>query len=167
MEFRQAEMKDIPQIMEIIQAAQQYLKQEGIDQWQNNYPNPDSLKEDITNNNSYLIKDRDKIVATAAIIFGDDPTYSYIEGGKWISKGNYGVVHRAAVAETYKGQGIISKIFVQTYQLAAADGITSIRIDTHPNNKAMQRAIEKEGFKYCGIIYTEDDSKRFAFEKLI
>jgi RimJ/RimL family protein N-acetyltransferase len=167
MEFKQAEIKDIPQIMEIIQAAQQYLKQNGIDQWQNNYPNPDSLKEDITNNNSYLIKDGDKVVATAAIIFGDDPTYSYIENGEWISKGNYGVIHRAAVAEAYKGQGIVSEIFAQTYKLAAAEGITSIRIDTHPKNKAMQRAIEKEGFKYCGIIYTEDDSKRFAYEKLI
>jgi RimJ/RimL family protein N-acetyltransferase len=169
MEFKQAEMKDIPQIMEIIQAAQKYLKQNGIDQWQNNYPNPDSLKEDIKNNNSYLIKDGDKIAATAAIIFADDPTYSYIEDGQWLSSGpgNYGVIHRAAVAEAYKGRGIVSEIFAQTYKMAAADGITSIRIDTHPKNKAMQRAIEKEGFKYCGIIYTEDNSKRYAYEKLI
>ncbi|PTX17456.1 L-amino acid N-acyltransferase YncA [Halanaerobium congolense] len=167
MEFRQAEMKDIPQIMEIIQAAQQYLKEEGIDQWQNNYPNPESLKADIINKNSYLIEDKDKIIATAAVIFGDDPTYSYIEGGKWLSSGNYGVIHRAAVAENYKGQGIVSEIFAQTYKLAAAKGITSIRIDTHSENKAMQRVIKKEGFQYCGIIYTEDNSKRFAYEKLI
>jgi len=167
MEFRQAEMKDIPQIMEIIQAAQQYLKEEGIDQWQNNYPNPESLKADIINNNSYLIEDRDKIIATAAVIFGDDPTYSYIEDGEWLSSGNYGVIHRAAVAENYKGQGIVSEIFAQTYKLAAEKGITSIRIDTHPENIAMQRAIKKEGFQYCGIIYTADDSKRFAYEKLI
>lgn len=167
MYFRQTKKKDIPQVMEIIKAAKQYLKDKGIDQWQSNYPNQDTLKEDIENNHSYLIQDGDKIAAAAAIIFGDDPTYDYIEAGNWLSSGNYGVIHRAAVKEEYKGQGIISKIFSETYKLAKEKRISSIRIDTHPDNKAMKRAIKKEDFKYCGIIYTENGSKRFAYEKML
>jgi ribosomal protein S18 acetylase RimI-like enzyme len=153
--------------MEIIRSAQKYFKKQGIDQWQNNYPNPVSLKEDIKNENSYIIKIEDKIAATAAIIFGDDPTYDYIEDGEWLSDSNYGAIHRAAVAEEYKGQGIVSEIFNQCYKLAEAKEISSIRIDTHPDNIAMQRAIQKEEFNYCGIIYTEDGSKRLAYEKLL
>jgi RimJ/RimL family protein N-acetyltransferase len=167
LKFKKAEIKDIPQIMEIITAAQEYLKEQKIDQWQNNYPNPESLKKDIQNKRSYLIKIDDKIAATAAIIFGNDPTYDYIEDGEWLSSGDYGVIHRVAVAENYKGQGIISEIFSQTYKLAASKDISSIRIDTHPDNNAMQRAIAKEGFNYCGIIYTEAGSKRLAYEKLL
>jgi RimJ/RimL family protein N-acetyltransferase len=166
-EFKQTEKKDIPQIMEIIKAARNYLKNKGIDQWQNNYPNSETLKEDIKNNNSYIITDGDKIIAAAAIIFGDDPTYDYIEGGKWLSSGNYGVIHRAAVIKEYKGRGIASEIFSQTFELAKKRGITSIRIDTHPDNEAMKRAIKKEKFKYCGIIYTESGGKRFAYEKIL
>lgn len=167
MESKQTEAKDIPQIMEIIKAARNYLKNKGIDQWQNNYPNSKTLKEDIENNNSYIITDGDKIIAAAAIIFSDDPTYDYIEGGKWLSSGNYGVIHRAVVIKEYKGRGIASKIFARTYELAKQRGITSIRIDTHPDNEAMKKAIKKEKFKYCGIIFTELGSKRLAYEKII
>ncbi|MFW5885927.1 MAG: GNAT family N-acetyltransferase [Halanaerobium sp.] len=165
--FQKTKIKDIPQVMEIIKAAQNYLKAEGIDQWQNNYPNPETIKKDIADGNSYLIRNQKEIVATAAIIFGHDPTYDFIEAGEWIAEGEYGVIHRAAVAEAYKGQGIMGRIFAETYQLARKKGAASIRIDTHPQNQPMQRAIKKEGFKYCGIIYTSDQSKRLAYEKLI
>ena len=168
MKFMKAEVKDIPKIMEIIKDAQNYLRENGIDQWQNNYPNPEVLKEDIANGNSYLIKDDSKIIATAAIIFGEDKTYNYIEDGEWVTeKGKYGVIHRAAVAENYKGKGIASRFFKETEKMAAEKGAVSIRIDTHQENNSMQRLIEKEGFKYCGIIYTADGSKRLAYEKLI
>lgn len=168
MKFEKAELKDIPQIMEIIKDAQKYLKNKGIDQWQNDYPNPEVLKEDIKKQNSFVIKKDNKIIAAAAIIFGEDPTYNLIEDGKWITKsGEYGVIHRAAVAENYKGQGVAAKFFRECEKMGHKRGAVSIRIDTHQDNLAMQRLIEKEGFKYCGIIYTEDGSRRLAYEKLI
>jgi len=167
MEFKKAEFQDAAAIMKIIKAAQRYLKNKGIDQWQKNYPNLETIKNDIENSYSYLLKKDKIIIATAAIIFGEDPTYNYIEAGDWICEGKYGVIHRAAVAEDYKGQGIISKIFKETEKMAAEKGAVSIRIDTHQENNSMQRLIEKEGFKYCGIIYTADKSKRLAYEKII
>ena len=167
MNFLKTEIEDIPQVMEIIKDAQLYLKNEGIDQWQNNYPNPQVIREDIRNGNSYVIKKDNKVVAVAAIIFADDPTYKKIYQGEWLSRGKYGVIHRAAVAENYKGQGIASKFFRETEKMAAEMGIKSIRIDTHQDNLAMQRLIEKENFEYCGIIYTEDGSRRLAYEKII
>ena len=167
MKFQKAKISDIPEIMEIIKEAQKYLKKEGIDQWQNNYPNSETLKEDIKNNNSYLLKKENRILATAAIIFGEDPTYNYIEGGEWISEDEYGVIHRAAVAKDYKGRGVISRAFKEAFKLGKSKNVSSIRVDTHQENFSMQRAIEKEGFNYCGIIYIEDGSKRLAYEKII
>lgn len=167
MEFKQAQIKDIPQIMDIINDAQNYLKNKDIDQWQNNYPNSETLKKDIINNNLYIIVEKSKIIAVSAIIFNDDPTYNYIEGGEWLSSDNYGAIHRAAVAEEYKGQGIASEIFKHTFELAKKKGIESIRIDTHPDNFAMKQVIKKEKFKFCGIIYTELGGKRLAYEKII
>lgn len=167
MNFVRAEIEEIPEIMEIIRAAQKYLKEQGIDQWQNNYPNPETLKKDIEAGNSYLVKNEGKIIATAAVIFGEDPTYNFIEDGSWLADGLYGVIHRAAVAPEYKGQGVISIIYRETFKMGANLGAESIRIDTHQDNLAMQRAIEKAGFNYCGIIYTSGGSKRLAYEKLI
>ncbi len=167
MNFRKAENRDIPEIIKIINAAQNYLRKEGIDQWQNNYPNSETIREDIRQNNSYLIQQGKHIIATAAVIFAKDSTYDYIEAGEWIADGKYGVIHRAAVKEEYKGQGIMAEIFKNTYKLARSENAESIRIDTHPENLAMQQAIEKESFKYCGIIYISDGSERLAYEKII
>ena len=167
MKFRKAVVKDIDEIMEIINAAQNYLAEQGIDQWQNNYPNQKTIKEDMKNDNLYVLEKKNRVTAVAAIIFGEDPTYDYIENGNWLSDGLYAVIHRAAVAPEYKGQGLVSKIFENTYKMAKELKAESLRIDTHPDNLPMQRAIEKENFSYCGIIYIEDGSKRLAYEKLL
>lgn len=167
MKFRKAVVEDIDGIMEIINAAQNYLAEQGIDQWQNNYPNSKTLKKDIKNDNLYVLEKKNEVAAAAAVIFGEDPTYNYIENGGWLSDGFYGVIHRAAVAPEYKGRGLVSEIFNETYKMGKELGAESIRIDTHPHNLPMQRAIEKENFSYCGVIYIEDGSKRLAYEKLL
>lgn len=46
-------------------------------------------------------------------------------------------------------------------------GIHSIKVDTHEDNRSMQRFLQKNGFVYCGVIYLQDGSKRLAFEKLL
>ena len=72
MEIRKAVKSDVNNIMKIIKQAQEYFKNQGIDQWQNNYPNIDTINSDILNGNNYvMIKDND-IVATAVIIFMKD-----------------------------------------------------------------------------------------------
>ena len=41
-----------------------------------------------------------------------------------------------------------------------------LRIDTHGDNKVMQKMAKKLGFVHCGTIYvTEDNYPRLAFEK--
>lgn len=40
-----------------------------------------------------------------------------------------------------------------------------MRIDTHENNTPMRRALEKSGFRYCGIIRIFNGDARIAFQK--
>ena len=47
------------------------------------------------------------------------------------------------------------------------ENIESLKIDTHEDNLGMQSLIKKLGYQYCGIIYTNYDAKRLAFEKII
>lgn len=165
--FRKAVTKDLKEIMPIIKSAQDYLKKNKIDQWQNNYPNLKILKEDIKNNNLYILEINGEIVAVAAIIFAEDPFYNKITDGEWLKNGFYGAIHRAAVAKKFKGQNLISEFFSQTYKMAQNLNADSIRIDTHRDNLAMRKVVEKEGFNYCGIIRVRNGSERLAYEKLI
>lgn len=107
MEFRGAVFSDINKIMIIIKQAQEYLKQEGIDQWQNNYPNPEIIKNDIENKIGYVLVYNENIIGSVAVSFDGEKTYDYIEGN-WLSNNDYAVVHRIAISSEYKGQGFAS-----------------------------------------------------------
>ena len=41
----------------------------------------------------------------------------------------------------------------------------NIRVDTHADNKTMQRLIEKNGFIKCGIIYVKNGTARIAYQR--
>ena len=69
------------------------------------------------------------------------------------------MIHRIAVARP--GQGIIAKIF--DWALAQCP---NLRIDTHVDNAPMRRALEKYGFRYCGIIHIFNGDERIAFHKV-
>jgi len=159
--------QDIDQIMEIIKEAQAYFKSKGIDQWQNNYPNQQTIIDDIRNGYSYVLVKDEKIVATAAISFDGEKTYQHIHNGKWISNDEYAVIHRIAVSSYHKGSGISSEIIRNVEKMCLDRGIHSIKVDTHEQNLPMQRLLLKNEFTYCGEIYLEDNSKRIAFEKLV
>ena len=167
MEFRKSIKSDIKEIINIIEEAQSYFKANGIDQWQNGYPNEESIKNDIESGESYVLLKNDKIIATAYLSFSGESDYDVIYDGKWISQGDYAVVHRVAVSSNIKGHGIAGELFKCIEKICLENNIKHIKIDTHRQNKSMQRFLSKNGFKYCGVIYLEDNSERIAFEKVL
>lgn len=167
MDFRKALESDAPGIMEIIRQAQEYFREKGIDQWQNGYPNLKTIRNDISKGNSYVLVKDQAIVGTLALIFDGEKTYDRIYEGKWLSSGSYAVIHRIAVDAQYKGLGLASEMIKKVEQMCLQRNVHSIKVDTHEENRSMQRLLQKNGFQYCGIIYLEDRSKRLAFEKIL
>ncbi|NLY18371.1 MAG: GNAT family N-acetyltransferase [Clostridiaceae bacterium] len=164
--FRKALLTDINGIMNIIRQAQEFFRENGIEQWQNNYPNEETVADDIKHYNGYVLVKGNDIIGTVAVLFQEEKSYGHIEG-KWLSDGQYATVHRIAVAGKYKGKGYASDILRNIEEMCRQKNIFSIRVDTHEKNIAMQKLLDKNGFIYCGIIYLEDGSKRNAYEKII
>lgn len=167
MEFRQANISDLDQIVEIIELSKRYLKETKVDQWQDGYPAKEDLRRDIESGNSYVLTNKDEIVATTVISLDGESTYNSIFNGEWITNEEYIVMHRVAVHDRYKGKGIFKELIKEAENLALNKGIFSIKIDTHRDNISMQKAVLKNDFKKCGIIYLEDESERIAFEKVM
>lgn len=167
MKFQKAVEKDIKNIMNIIEQAQSYFKEQGINQWQDNYPNLETIKSDVDSGASYILLKENNIIATAAVSFSGEKTYESIYDGKWLTNGEFTVIHRIAVDNNYKGLGIASEIIKNVEKLSLNKGIRSIKVDTHEENISMQNLLRKNGFSYCGVIYLEDKSKRIAFEKVL
>ena len=167
MDIRKTEMKDIEAVMQVINKAKNYLKQNNIDQWQEGYPCDATIKEDIDCGSSYVGIIDGNVVGTIAITFEREEHYDCIRDGQWRNKnGVYGVIHRIAVDDSYKGKGIALQLMNLAEELADSS-VKSIRIDTHKENKAMQAAIKKAGFEYCGLVTLPSGGERMTFEKLI
>ena len=167
MEFRKSVETDISSIMNIIVQAQAYFNEQGINQWQNNYPNSETIENDIINKNSYVLLSDNNIIGTVVLSFDGEKSYEIIYDGKWKSNFKYGVIHRIAVDTNYKGLGLASAIINNVKEICLKKGVCSIKVDTQKDNIAMQKLLKKNEFDYCGIIYLEDKNERMAFEKIL
>lgn len=160
--------KDITDIMRIINQAKDYFKNHNIDQWQDGYPNEESIKQDISENKSYVLIKDNKIIGTMFFTIGDDPTYSYIENGEWLTSNQpYAVIHRIVVDENLKGRNFAFELVKYAIECCKEQHIKSIRIDTHFDNLSMQAFLRKHDFQPCGTIYLENGDPRIAFEKIL
>ena len=165
MNFRKTTEKDLESVITIIDEAKEFLKNNNIDQWQNGYPNKEVILKDIENDNSYVLEDNGEIIATTVVSLDGDKNYDVIHNGAWITDNKYGVIHRIAVSRNYASRGIGKKIIENSEYIARENNIKSMRVDTHKDNKTMQRLLLKNGYEYCGIIFVEDGTERLAFEK--
>lgn len=167
MEFRKTVKSDVTDVMKIIKQAQEYFKVQGIDQWQNNYPNEEVIIKDIENDESYVLIKDNEIVATTVISFNREKTYEAIFDGQWITDGEYAAIHRIAVADKFKGLGFSGKMINYAEKMCKDRNIKSIKADTHRDNLSMQALLGKNNFKYCGVIFLENGAERVAFEKTL
>jgi len=167
MTFRKATEQDLDQIMHIIDQAKIYFKENHIDQWQNQYPNPDIIMKDIENGYTNVLIQDDKIVATASITFDTAENYETIYEGKWRWDGHYATIQRLAVDQNCKGKGLSSLVIKYVEEMCVERGVKSIRVVTHENNYPMQKVLYKNNFEHCGYVIVRGSEKRIAFDKVL
>lgn len=156
--IRKTTIADIPKLREIFAIARQFMANTGNpSQWVDGYPSDEQLTQDIESGDSYVVEKNEKVVATFVLRGGIDPTYNIIYEGKWLNDKPYATIHRIASTGEIKGIMHIAMQFAQQQY-------DNIRIDTHRDNMVMQHLIEKEGFKYCGIIHCWSGDERVAFQ---
>ncbi len=160
--IRKSTPQDLPRLLEIYSFARAFMVRSGNpNQWRNTWPPASLVEQDIATGRSYVCEHNGRVVGTFFFDVGKDiePTYATILDGKWENDSPYGVIHRLAGDGSVKGIGAycIDWCYAQCKHL---------RVDTHPDNKVMQRLLAKLGFERCGIIHVlQDPMPRIAFEK--
>lgn len=163
--LQKAASEKISQAMELIEEGRQYLKKQGLDQWQGPYPEREDIQTDILKGRGYFVSDGMALLAYLCIDFQGEPDYEKIEG-QWNCTSPYAVIHRLAISAASRGKGLSGEVFQLAENLCWEKGIPYIRIDTHRNNEPMKHAIQKNGFQYCGIIWCPE-GERLAFDKIL
>lgn len=170
MDFRIGTLADLSAILEIIESARAYLKEQGSPQWQNGYgPDEATLKGDITAGYLWVAAVEDTVVGTASLIPGIDPVYTAIADGSWTgdATGEYLSIHRFAVGGDRRGQGIGRQFLQALTEHCFEQGIGDVRIDTYPENRPMIKVILDSGFTYRGIVHFPiPDGERNAYQRL-
>lgn len=170
MEFIIATAEHLEEMCRITDQAKAQLKGLGLDQWQKGYPSREVWVEDIKNKAAWLAVEPGKVLGVFAFQTTPDVSYGEIDGA-WLTDTPYASMHRVCVSDDSKGKGVAGKMFEHGFAMARALGFTSLRIDTHPGNLPMQKALKKAGFLPCGTIHLvggcEAGDPRIAFERIL
>lgn len=163
--FRKAEGNDLNAIWTILQGAILRRKADGSNQWQDGYPNPTVIKQDIEKGQGFVMTADQEVVGYCALLINDEPAYDGIDG-KWLSTGDFVVFHRVAISENQVGKGLSKVMLSFIEQFAADQGIASVKADTNFDNAAMLKIFERAGYQYCGEVNFRGSARK-AFEKLL
>lgn len=170
--MRRAKARDIASIVEILQGAKNYLKEQGLDQWQGEYPNIDTVQKDMDYHQAFVLVVDDQVAGYAAAFEGEDPLYTALEDGSWLVDGHdYASLHRVAMSDKYRGQRLAPRFMTALISYFYAQGARDFRIDTHPGNLPMQKVITNNGFEKRGTVHMQEGANistaRWAYQLLI
>ena len=156
--IRQTAPEDLSRLKEIFAIARKFMSETGNPgQWDENYPGDQLLREDMDSGDSYVIQKGNTTVATFVLRGGIDSTYNVIYDGQWLNEEPYAVIHRVASSGEVKG-------IIRVVLDFARQQYRNIRVDTHADNKVMQHLMQKEGFRYCGVIHCWNGTERLAYQ---
>ena len=164
-ELTLARWEDIPRYMQILGEGRAFQRAQGFVQWPDGYPRQEAVEADVQNGNGYALLADGKLAGYFHLGFDGDPAYLAIIGA-WRFQGPYAVVHRIAISDAFRGQGLTREVFRLIEDLAKARGVEVLRIDTHADNQRMRHVVEKNGFAFCGKVI-QSDGWRLAFDKKI
>lgn len=168
--YRLAANEDLDQMMAMVDQAKASFKARGIDQWQKGEPDRDGLAAGAAKGQIRVLEEDGRVIGMITLLEGRDPSYAKIDGA-WLNDRPYMGFHRVCVAEDLKGRGIAARLFSESEAYSRSLGYDDIRIDTHPDNRSMQRALDKSGYRPCGLIRlsggSEDGELRIAYQKTL
>ena len=163
--FRKAKQSDTERIWQIILQAKEQMRRRNSLQWQDGYPAVENITNDIENGYGYVLCEEDTVIAYSAVVFDGESAYNHIQG-KWLTNSPYVVLHRLAVADEVKNQGVATSFMQKVAELARQKGIDSFRVDTNFDNLYMHKILSALDFTYCGEVFYDKNQRR-AFEKVL
>lgn len=162
--FEKAQDSDKDDVMQLLNAAKENMKENGIDQWDEIYPAISDVSKDIKEGTLTLVKQGGKLVAVYTLNKHQDAAYKF--GDFKDNSDNYIVLHRLCVNPKYEGMGIAARTLKHIDEEALKEGFSSIRLDAFTKNPRAVKLYENAGYNYAGDAYFRK-GKFLLMEKLI
>ncbi|MDB4127093.1 GNAT family N-acetyltransferase [Flavobacteriales bacterium] len=164
--IRKAEISDLENIMVMYKSCVAGMVENGIDQWDETYPNDEIIIEDLNVGTYYVAQMNETIIGGINIDKNQDDTYLSLD---WKDKSDsFLVVHRLGVKEEFWNKKIGKDLMLFTEKLVIEKGLKSIRLDTYSGNPKAMEFYRRLGYTEIGTIDLKPDKdKYYCFEKII
>jgi len=164
--IRKAEISDLENIMLMYKSCVAGMIANGIDQWDESYPNAEVIMEDLIAQTYFVAIENNIIIAGINIDQNQDDTYLAID---WEDKKTqFLVVHRLAVKVEFWNDGIGKSLMLFTENLVTEKGLNSIRLDTYSGNPKAMEFYRRLGYRELGTIDLKPNKDKYhCFEKII
>ena len=149
-------------------ACRKHMRQNGIDQWDENYPDATILQNDIALNNLFVFRQNETVLGMVVLNETQDPEYAEIQWSTSESDRNL-VVHRLAVHPDHQRNGIARKLMDFSENWAKENGFDAIRLDTFSQNPRNQKFYKNRGYTELGSVFLSYKKKHpyYCYEFLI
>lgn len=148
--FRRAGSSDLPEINLMFQTAVNYLREQGINQWDEVYPDCDVLAKDIAEHSMYVVLSEDAIVSAVTLNEEQPPEYETV--GWRIQGEKTGVIHRLCVNAQEQRKGYGKRTVLLAERELRKQGFSCIRLDAFTLNPYSNRLYEALGYQKAGTV---------------
>lgn len=159
---------EIDAIIALTKRCGSHMRENGIDQWDENYPDYGSIANDLKTETLFAYREGDAIVGIVVLNETQDEEYGEINWSTSESDRNL-VVHRLAVDPSHQGKGIARTIMDFAENFAREQQYDSIRLDTFSQNPRNQRFYSNRGYTDLGPVYLKYKKEHpyFCYELLL
>ena len=145
-------LQEIDAIVALTKRCGAHMRKNGIDQWDEDYPDYSDIEQDLKAETLFALRDGDTIIGIVVLNEWQDAEYAEID---WLthSKSRNLVVHRLAVDPYLQGKGLARKLMDHAEDYARKQKYDSIRLDTFSQNPRNQRFYVNRGYTSLGPVY--------------
>ncbi|BAP31473.1 GCN5-related N-acetyltransferase [Chryseobacterium sp. StRB126] len=147
--IRKAVHEDVFQAAQVLEEVKADMLNQGIDQWDQEYPNIKVLTEDIEKGEGFVFEEQGKVLAYMALNELCDEEYNDLN---WTTPTPFIVIHRLYVKPTAQGKGISSKMIRYAEDFAVQNQYQSIRFDAFSLNNTANIVYTKKGYELVGTV---------------
>ena len=165
MRIVQAHQGHLASVVRLISVCTQTMRENGIDQWDEIYPNEEIITKDVDRGSLYVVEEGDLRIAAVSLNQEQDEAYQKVH---WLGGEPVLVVHRLCVAPAYQGKGIGGQLMDFAEEHAKQNAYVSIRLDAYTGNPRAVRLYERRGYRKAGELYFPRRTLPFfCFEKIL
>ncbi len=152
MTISEGKLFELDAILQLTRDCGKNLRENGIDQWDENYPDRETIFHDLNTKTLFAYRKGDELLGIVVLNEFQDEEYGEINWSTSPDDKNI-VVHRLAVRPDQQGKGIGRKLMDFAEQWSRENKYDAIRLDTYSQNQRNRRFYTIRGYTPLGSVY--------------